>query len=110
MNKYFTLYSYLTIVTEILSVVIRKYWNFLDTHFNNGEFLELLLQYTFRHVALDCYYQCLDIWGSIFEALSDRPGCVEKLLSLFIFKLYNNLCIYLFILGIAVYFWILLSE
>lgn len=85
LNKYYIFCSYLTIVTEILSVVIRKYWNFLDSHFNNGEFLELLLQYTFRHVVLDCYYQCLDIWGSIFEALSDRPECVEKLLSSFIF-------------------------
>lgn len=75
---HFKFYSYLTIVTEILSVVIRKYWNYLDSHFSNGEFLELLLQYTFRQVVLDCYYQCLDIWCSIFEALSDRPECVEK--------------------------------
>lgn len=66
------------IVTEILSVVIRKYWNYLDNHFKNGEFLELLLQYTFQQVDLDLYYQCLDIWCSIFEALSDRPECVEK--------------------------------
>lgn len=68
----------MVIVIEILSVVIRKYWNYLDNHFNNGEFLELLLQFTFRQDVLDCYYQCLDIWCSIFEALSDRPGCIEK--------------------------------
>jgi len=66
------------IVIEILSVVIRKYWNYLDNHFNNGEFLELLLQFTFRQDVLECYYQCLDIWSSIFEALSDRPECIEK--------------------------------
>jgi len=66
------------IIIEMLSVVIRKYWNYLDNHFSNGEFLELLLQFTFRQNVLDCYYQCLDIWCSIFEALSDRPGCIEK--------------------------------
>lgn len=75
---HFNFYSYLTIVTEILSVIIRKYWHFLDFHFTNGEFLVLLLQYTFRQEDLDYYYQCLDIWCSIFEALSDRPECVEK--------------------------------
>ncbi|VVC36178.1 Hypothetical protein CINCED_3A020396 [Cinara cedri] len=69
---------YLIIITEILSVVIRKYWNYLDNHFKNGEFLEILLQYTFQQVDLDLYYQCLDIWCSIFEALPDRTECVEK--------------------------------
>lgn len=79
-NQFLFFFSYLTIVTEILSVVIRKYWNYLDNHFNNGEFLVLLLQYTFQQddSNIDCYYQCLDIWCSIFEALSDRPECIEK--------------------------------
>uniref|UniRef100_A0A2S2PW53 Exportin-6 n=1 Tax=Schizaphis graminum TaxID=13262 RepID=A0A2S2PW53_SCHGA len=76
--------AYMIIIIEILSVVIRKYWNYLDNHFNNGEFLELLLQFTFRQDVLDCYYQCLDIWSSIFEALSDRPECIEKYRHLFL--------------------------
>ncbi|XP_050437113.1 exportin-6-A [Adelges cooleyi] len=76
--------AYLTILTEILSVVIRKYWNFLDNHFPNGEFLDMLLQFTFQHFVIDCYYQCLDIWCGIFEALSDRPACVEKYRRIFL--------------------------
>lgn len=77
-NFDFIIYSYLTIVTEILSIVVKKYWNYLDNHFKNGEFLELLLEYTFRQVALDCYYQCLDIWCSIIEGLLEQHECIEK--------------------------------
>lgn len=77
-NFAFIIYSYLTIVTEIVSIVVKKYWNYLDNHFKNGEFLELFLEYTFRQVALDCYYQCLDIWCSTIERMFEHRESIEK--------------------------------